>query len=162
MIKPKISIKDNRKEWDRMKKVVQEMSAKGNNAVDVGLFGEQSSDLVDYASKNEFGDPANTFFGYRAPIPERSFIRSTFDEQRDDITKKIDQAKLDIVLGKINKDKFLERMGLWFQRKVIEKIDRSPEWAALNAPITVELKRSSHPLIDSGRMRQSITHRIIK
>jgi len=162
MISAKVNIKDDRKEWDRMKSAVEKMSVKGGNAVDVGLFGEQGSDLVDYASKNEFGDPSNTFHGKPAPIPPRPFIRFTFDDEREKIGEQIDKAKLDVVLGKISKDRFLSRLGLWFQRKIVEKIDRSPEWAEPNKESTKLIKGSSHPLIDSGRMRQSITHRLVK
>jgi len=162
MIKVKIDIRDNRKDWDSMVNAVMGMSVKGGNAVDVGLFGEQGSDLVEYASKNEFGDPTNFFHGHLAPIPPRPFIRLTFDDQKDRLQEKIDKAKLDVILGKINKDIFLNRLGLFFQKCIVEKIDKSPEWAIENAPSTKIAKGSSHPLIDSGRMRQSITHRIVK
>ena len=162
MIKANVSIKDDRKEWDKMAKAVSDMSVKGGNAVDVGLFGEQGSDLVEYASKNEFGDPSNTFNGRLAPIPPRPFMRLTFDSEKDKIEEQIDKAKIKVITGDLDKDKFLVRLGLYFQRKVVEKINDSPSWAAPNKPSTILEKGSSHPLIDSGRMRQSITHRLVK
>lgn len=165
MMKVKTQVIDDRKKWDEMTAAVK--SIKGGNYVDIGLFGEQESDLVAYATKNEFGDPTNMFHGRPAPIPERSFIRSTFDENQEDIIKQIDKVKIDILMGKVNKDTFLKRLGLWFERKVKEKIDHSKEWAVPNAPATIAMKstsagRGDQPLVDTGRMKQSITHRLVK
>lgn len=166
MITAKIDIREERKKWDELTKTVESFKHGANN-VDIGLFAQQGSDLVEYASKNEFGDPNNTFNGRPAPIPERSFIRSTFDENSEEIVKRIDKAKLDILMGKVNKDTFLKRLGLWFERKVKEKIDHSKEWAVPNAPATIAMKstsagRGDQPLVDTGRMKQSITHRLVK
>ncbi|MEW5804287.1 MAG: hypothetical protein AB1847_19500 [bacterium] len=161
MMKAKIFIRDNSDLMDGMVRAIHGMAGK-ENAVDVGLFGSQGSDLVEYATKNEFGDPHNTINGRPAPIPARSFIRSTFDEQRQDLHEKIAKAKVNLVLGKLDKVKFLNVIGLLLQRKIVEKIDRSPEWAVPNAPLTILKKKSDHPLIDTGRMRQSITHRVVK
>lgn len=154
----KVTVKDDRKKWDELVKKVHELSAKGGNAVDIGLFGEQGSDLVIYAASNEFGTDT---------IPERSFLRSTFDEQKKEIRQKVDRAKVDILLGKVTRDRFLTRTGLWFERLVKEKIERSKDWAVPNAPSTIAQKTTSsgvgdQPLVDTGRMRQSITHKIVK
>lgn len=53
----------------------------------VGVFAE---DVSIYAEVHEFGSP-------RKNIPERSFLRKTFDEQKDEIEKLID-AEIEKVL----------------------------------------------------------------
>jgi len=193
----KSQVIENRKQWDKLTKTVA--SLKGGNAVDIGVFGEQGSDLVIYASANEFGakinHPGGTTYGYLSKkdaisgkvsfmkagagfmslgvtkphvikIPERSYLRSTFDEEKPKMLKQIDKAKVAVVLGKITKDKFLNRLGLFFSRKVIEKIDYSKEWADPNAPSTIAAKsttsgKGDQPLFDTGRLRQSITYKIV-
>ena len=57
----------------------------GPDAVNIGLFGEQGSDLVIYAASNEFGTEKN---------PERSFLRSTVDEKKQTFKKFIDRNKM--------------------------------------------------------------------
>ena len=95
-------------------------------------------------------------------IPERPFIRSTFDNEIDGMRDSIDKAKIKLVLGELDKESFLKRLGLFLQGKIVERIDRSKEWAAPNAPSTISQKGSDHPLVDEGRLRQSITHRLVK
>ena len=100
-------------------------------------------------------------------IPERSYLRSSFDEEKPKMVKAIDKAKIDVVTGKVNKEKFLDRLGFGFSRKVVEKINKSKTWAVKNADSTIKKKSTSsgvgdQPLVDTGRLRQSITYRISK
>ncbi len=195
MINAKVSIKDDRKEWDGMINTVGKMKNPEGNAVDIGVFGENGSDEVIIAGAQEFGakidHPGGTSYGYRTEaeakagkvrfmatgegymqlgvteaheikIPERPFIRKTFDDEKEGINQQVDKAKVDIVLGKVDKETFLKRLGLFFQKKVVEKIDSSKSWAEPNAPSTIRAKGSDHPLVDEGRLRQSITHRLVK
>ncbi|AIY89894.1 phage virion morphogenesis protein [Geoglobus acetivorans] len=57
---------------------------------DKALIGIFARDVVIYAAVHEFGSP-------RKNIPERSFLRKTFDEQKDEIEKLID-AEIEKVL----------------------------------------------------------------
>lgn len=99
------------------------------------------------AAANEFG----TSDGH---VPERSFIRSTIDEKNKqylDVLTKVTRNALD---GKELAIKGLTRLGLRavgdIQRK-ITKLKDPP-----NEPSTIKKKGSSNPLIDTGRLRQSI------
>ena len=195
MIKSKIDIKDDRKDWDGMVKAVEGLQRASGNAVDIGVFGENDSTEVIIAGAQEFGakidHPGGTPYGYKTEsdarkgkvsfmakgegfmllgetspheikIPERSFIRSTFDEQKSDIHGRIEKAKVQVVLGKLDKRDFLKQLGLLFQKKVVQKINSSKTWAEPNAPSTVAQKGSDHPLVDEGRLRQSITHKLVE
>lgn len=92
-------------------------------------------------------------------IPERSFIRSGFDESVDEITKKIEKHLQTVLDFKINPDIFLDMIGTEFAG-MIQKKARKLKTPA-NAPLTVANKRSSNPLMDTGRMVGAIRHKVV-
>ncbi|TMV49365.1 hypothetical protein FE783_12680 [Paenibacillus mesophilus] len=92
-------------------------------------------------------------------IPERSFVRSTFDEQERTWANAIGRLLGQVFHGQISIDTLFERLGLLIVsdiQRTIREINDPP-----NAPITSSRKKSSNPLIDSGRMRQSVTYRVV-
>ena len=158
MIKTNIQVKDSGMKpfSDRMKKL--------HGSVDIGVFGEKDTEQVIIAAANEFGtDKAGR--GHRTKIPQRSFLRSTLDEEKDDVRQKIDSAKVQVVTGKLSKKKFLSRLGLWFESKVREKILAGGTPYIENAESTKadKIARGREfpaPLNDEGRLRQSIISRV--
>ena len=158
MMKMNVDIKDSGMDdfTKRMKKL--------RGSVDIGVFGEQDSEEVIIAGANEFGtDRAGR--DHNVVIPQRSFLRSTLDEEKETTRKQVDKAKVDVVIGKVDKKKFLNRLGLWFVGKVQAKILAGGEPFIENAESTKadKLKRGREwpqPLNDQGRLRQSITHKV--
>lgn len=158
MIKANVHIDDSgmREFAQRVKKL--------KGSVDIGVFGEKDSEQVIIAGANEFGtDRAGK--NHDITIPQRSFLRSTLDEERQSTRKAIDEAKLDVVTGKVDKKKFLARLGLWFENKVKAKILAGGTPFIENAPSTAKAKSDRgrewpQPLNDIGRLRQSITNRV--
>ena len=158
MIKTNIHIDDSgMKEFaDRVKKL--------RGSVDIGVFGERDSEQVIIAGANEFGtDRAGK--NHKTKIPQRSFLRSTLDEEKQNARKAVDAAKVEIVTGRIDKKTFLSRLGLWFENKVKAKILAGGTPFIENAPSTAQAKIERgrewpQPLNDEGRLRQSITHRV--
>lgn len=137
-------------------------------AVDVGIQqdvgGEVAEDgditLAGYAAVNEFGSSDGR-------VPERSFLRSTVDENADKyavlLEKAVGRAADRIVEGGNAGEAMtteLGKVGLRAERDVKRKIRdlKDPP----NAASTIARKGSSNPLIDTGRMRQSISHRVLK
>ena len=117
----------------------------------VGIRGEQGESLqgeslVEYAAANEFGS---------ARIPERSFLRSTASKNQDAYSRELENA-----VGRYIDDGreaaivSLKRLGVRAVGDVQTTITelRTPP----NSPATIAAKGSSNPLIDTGRMRQSI------
>lgn len=87
-------------------------------------------------------------------IPERSFIRSSFDENEETIGEfALSQAKL-VVNGTQTSDNALDMVGHLVEGMVKRKISTGP--FVPNSPATIRRKGSSKPLIDTGRLRQSI------
>jgi len=132
--------------------------------VDVGVFGEQDSEMVVAAGANEYGtDRAGK--NHDITIPKRSFLRSTMDEEKENIRRKTDDAKVDIVTGKLDRKTFLNRLGLWFVAKVQNKIRAGGEPYVENADSVKAAKilrgrTEPKPLNDTARLRQSIAHRV--
>lgn len=117
------------------------------DAVDIGVLASEDELLRLYASANEFG----TTDGH---IPERSFIRSGVDQNEAEINEVADRLWDQIISGRQTKAQALAKMGETIQRHIQRRITtlRHPP----NAPSTVKRKKSSNPLIDTGRMRASI------
>lgn len=116
----------------------------------VGVSGTKNSDMVIIAASNEFG----TEDGH---IPERSFVRSTVDDGASEIADDL-EAVIDAVLDGSDIDTRLGLVGEKWVGKIKQKIrdiDTPP-----NAPSTIARKGSDNPLIDGGRLRNSITWQI--
>jgi hypothetical protein len=116
---------------------------------------EGVSDLVTVAVANEFGSPADAPPSEKH-TPERSFIRSTYDDKRENLAQAMVVAKNAIVSGRMTTREALDQVGLLHTAQVIEKInsDVPPE----NAPSTIEQKGSSGTLRDTKQLAQSIRH----
>ncbi len=173
-----VTIIDSRTEWDNLTRRVKEVKRAKVPSVKVGVFGKDGSDLVKYASANEFGtgawypfsddDPRTveaikTFPGKvpkKIRIPERSYLRSSVDENRSRINEFVSARFSDFLDGKMSVPKALNLIGLMFSSLVQMKITRGGKGWPPNSAFTKWRKKSSRPLIDTGRLRQSITHEI--
>lgn len=124
---------------------------KGPDRVDVGVFSGQGEDLVIYAASNEFGTK---------DIPERSYLRAGIDEKKRQIGKLTSKLAEKVIAGKMSKREALEIIGQTAQGIVQGKMVRGP--FTPNKAATVARKGSSKPLIDTGRLRGSITFEVRK
>lgn len=109
---------------------------------------EGGTDLVDIAMFNEFGT---------SRIPERSFLRSTMDENRAKFGKLLEGAVIQMIDGTPPLLAY-GRVGMVATGDVQRKIRNHVP--PPNAPSTIAKKGSSTPLIDTGRLRQSIDYTI--
>lgn len=146
---------DKRQKWDRLTRQIKKIDGSGAS-VKIGVQqGEkhtneesgETSDLVDIAAKHEFGDKDEN-------IPQRSFIRTTTDEQRLKVNRKIQIAWGRIIEGRSTPERELGMIGQFMELKIRKKITdiKQPP----NSPATIAMKGSSNPLIDTGQMRNSI------
>lgn len=139
-----VKIKD--KGYSNLKKAYEVANSK---VVEVGFI-EGTSDFVLYkAVTNEFGDG----------VPERSFIRSTFNENTNEMKKTFKKLNDSISKGNYNVIQKLNLIGMKFTTLIQDKITNLKE--PPNAPMTIALKGSSNPLIDKGEMREDVNYRIV-
>lgn len=137
--------------WNRIKKDVERIKREPHTKVGVqaGEKAGDGGDLVVIAASNEFG----TKDGH---IPSRPFLRQTFEENRREIEDRKARIWQAILLGRATMRTGLGLLGAWYQGKVQQQIVKLSE--PPNAPSTIARKGSSNPLVDTGRLRQSIRH----
>ena len=108
---------------------------------------QKSITLVEIGTINEFGSSDGR-------IPARSFLRSTVKEKR----AKYKALSAKIVEKVIDKPEdfllLLGKLGQIAENDVKNKIRDLKE--PKNAPLTIKLKGSDNPLIDTGQLRQAI------
>lgn len=132
--------------------------ANGRSAADIpGLFKPKGKNIL---AVSEGGELTVMFYLKESvTIPERSFMRATFDDKNGDWIKFFEK-QLDLVIdSKINVRTAFERLGAKIVGDIQQKITQmSPP----NAAVTVQNKGSSSPLIDNGGLRQRVTYRVVQ
>ena len=111
---------------------------------------EDGTDICDIAAWNELGTEH---------IPSRPFIRNSVDNHSDEINSFLTEKRNDLVNG-VSARQVLNEIGV-FQKDLIQaEIDNGS--FEPNAEATIKKKGSSKPLIDTGRMRQSVNYVVQK
>ncbi len=103
--------------------------------------------MIELAAIHEFGAP-------QAGIPERSFIRSAF-ESNDEFKAFATKLVTAIVDGRMTVDRAYQLLGEWGIGQVRDNITKRDIPPPLK-PETVQKKGSRKPLVDTGRLLQSI------
>ena len=148
--------------------------------VKIGIVGKSDSKLLTYAAANEYGAnieitpkmrrflPSIGIFVKKETthiiIPERSYIRSTFDNKKylQELKKKLQTPFEEVLNGKRDAETLLELIGLQYVANVRRTIRdmKEPE----NHPQTEAIKNKKGKkkglLVDSGRLVQSIAYEV--
>ena len=109
---------------------------------------EDGTDICDIAAWNELGT---------VHIPARPFLRQSVDDNVSKINSFLQSKKKDLVRG-VSAEQVLKEIGIFQKDLIQEKITEGN--FTPNAESTVKKKGSSKPLIDTGRMRQSVNYEI--
>jgi hypothetical protein len=124
---------------------VGEASRKGSEHESISAM----SELIQVAAVHEFGAPKRN-------IPERSFVRSTFDEVFTALQEfKRMQASL-VIQGKQTATQGIAKVGEWLTNKTKLKINSNIPPA--NSLYTEARKKSTRTLIDTAQMLNSVQH----
>lgn len=93
-----------------------------------------------------------------ATIPERSFMRSTINEEKKNLIALQRKLQKKMLKGEITMDQALSLLGEFFSDKISQKIVsiKSPP----NSARTIEHKRSSNPLVDTAQLKNSIKYEV--
>jgi len=134
-------------------RIIQEAKTANTSFVEIGVFEEAgehtSSDglltVAEVAFFNEFGT---------LNAPERSFIRSTIDDNRRELEQLTAKLFRQIVEGKTDTKKALDKLGFKIQTLIQQRILKLNDPA--NAPSTIEAKGFNNPLVDSRELHRSI------
>lgn len=102
---------------------------------------------------HEFGAP-------RAGIPSRSVLRATADAKRQQWLAMLERVIRGAVAGKIDLLTALDLVGLKATADMVATVRKGVAPPLL--PATIKAKGSSKPLIDSGRLVQSLGHEVVR
>ena len=137
-----------------------ENAPKGKSARDIdGLFRPKGKNIL-AVSDGKGGLTVMFYLVDHVKIPERSFIRSTFDEKADEWTEFAADEVIEMALGSgLDARMVLENLGARIQRDIQARIRaiESPK----NAPATIARKGSSSPLEDTGHLIQAVTYKVV-
>lgn len=111
---------------------------------------DKGVDMAQIAMFNELGT---------SDSPSRPFLRMSVDDNQDKINAMC-KAQADSIAGGGTAEQALKKLGVFGVSLVQEKIESGT--FEPNAPSTIRKKRSDKPLIDTGRMRQSVKYVIQK
>lgn len=124
-----------------------------HGTIKVGIMADAGSEkggasLVDVAMYNEYGTQH---------IPARPFVRQTTETHRaswGSLSAKVENR----VAHGMDPHQAMEIIGVKAEGDMKATIGRGH--FAPNAPNTIKQKGSSQPLIDTGRMRNSVSHKV--
>ena len=120
----------------------------------------ETSSMVVVAAVNEFGAPSRN-------IPERPFMRTTFDTKKEQLATMQRALLSKLVTGEMYIEQALGLLGLEYTRQVQNTIDK---WTTPpNAPSTQKAKGAkvgpgvmvNNPLVDTSQLIQSIRHVVV-
>lgn len=100
------------KEFERVKAACQQMEGK---KIRVGIVGAQSSEVLAIAHAHEYGVPGK--------LPERSFIRKSFDADQEKLQNIVAGALVKMLDGKITPDGAAQSIGAQAAQLVQNFID---------------------------------------
>lgn len=157
-----MAVRDTDKGWQRIK---EDMRMLKGSYTKVGL--PQDGRVGNPTSKGSGTPPVNDMselviigavheYGSQR-VPMRSFLRSTTDENRGQISQLKEKLITKIYAGAIKSREALSITGEFLTTKVKQKI------VAIKIPplslATVKRKGSTNPLVDTGQLVQSIQHK---
>lgn len=166
-----VTLRMQRKKAGLLEKLIRNFKRE-NPKVAVGFpAGEASQSNIMKAIYNEFGTKGSgkgfarqirggtlTLGGFGGPIPERPFMRNAMRSNQTKYQQFMKVSAKAILSGEVTPEVSLKRLGRMAQVDIQEEITSlsSPP----NAPITIALKGSSNPLIDTGEMRGAVTWKL--
>lgn len=94
----------------------------------------------------------------KVEIPERSFVRSAFDERLSRIEDFMKQLMERVISSSLPAQDVLDLLGDFCSTQVKEQLTDISSPA--NTALTRTIKGSSNPLIDTGHLRDSVTYEV--
>lgn len=171
----KSKIIDEREAWD---KIIEETKKIDGKSVDVGLFGDGQPEqnlayrgtIQEYGAEIKVTEKMRNFLKTIGVflkketkmiiIPARPFTRKAFDGGRKNLVTFVEKMHGKLINGKINANVFMNSIGVFHSGQIKASIGNG-SWKK-NSQLTIEQKKSSTPLIDTGEMINGVKYKIGK
>lgn len=144
--------------------------------VAVGILSKSGGEMLMIANVHEFGctipvtDKMRGFLAYEygihlkkstrvIKIPERSFVRSSFDNKRNQVSDKGEDLIAKVVDGGLSARAFYEMLGQTCADTIRDYMVNEVNSPA-NSEMTKSIKGSSNPLVDKGQLAAAITYEV--
>lgn len=154
----RVKVVDKDRGWAQFWKAIDSMKGKGAYAK-VGVLADAEEGglhvpgatltVAEIAAVQEFGTEDGS-------IPSRSFVRSTFDEQKEELAEMARRLFFLILQGKQTTGNALNVLGAKLAAEIKKKITTGAGVPPPNAPSTIAAKGSDRPLVDTGRLVNAI------
>ncbi|EHL8229991.1 hypothetical protein KE423_003908 [Salmonella enterica] len=169
MARSRVTIKDDRRGLDELQRELKALA--GRRHVVAGITHAAGGEIMTYANANEFGAQARPHFFRATPsggkpgvfftsgtVPPRPFMRTYYDHNITKIGNFAIARFIDLLTkpGRTVEQTFSE-IGLYVQDGIKKQITTAHQWAQKNAPLTIDLKGSTKPLINKGHMLGAVT-----
>ena len=168
-----VTIEEN---FDHIPKIKEAVEYITSHHIQIGVFGDDDSELLMIARVQEFGvqiEVTEAMRGYLwatgmgigpdteyINIPERSFMRAGYDANKDDFNRTAEDLIQQVLALEIEPKAAFEAIGLQIQSAIQEYLTDLDEPA--NHPYTVDKKNRSNPLVNTGSLRdRGITYKIV-
>jgi len=151
-----MAVKQKDNGYDNYLKAVKELHS---SVVRVGLFASVGDKVLTKGIVNEFGT-TQAGRNKNITIPERSFIRSTYNKQYKKVSRRFGQIFESFSNRNYNVQSKLKLIGIEQENETKKTITEMKTPA--NAKSTIAKKGSSHPLIDTGELRMKISSEVKK
>lgn len=146
-------VKDDKKKFIALKQAIAKMALGPHVAVGV-LQDKPMTDeftMVDLAVVHEFGSN-------NGRIKPRSFMRSTCDAKQKEHAEIMAKLQSKYIAGKLPLKKALMQLGEIVSKNMVQTINQGIEPGLAESTIQRRKKKSTKPLIDTGRLKGSITY----
>lgn len=151
-----MGVKQKDNGYDNYLKAVKELHS---SAVRVGLFASVGDKVLTKGIVNEFGT-TKAGKNHNITIPERSFIRATYNKQYKKVSRRFGQVFESFSNRNYNVKGKLKLIGIEQENETKKTITEMKTPA--NKESTIKKKGSSHPLIDTGELRMKISSEVKK
>jgi len=144
-----------------LKEVLRKIDAAGKFITRVGVLNPQASEPHPLRQNITVGEVAiiNEYGSSRAGVPKRSFLKSTFTEQRDRLYIALLRAARIVIAGNAQPQAALHAVGTEMVKAVIDTIAKNVP--PPNQPHTVDEKGHDHALIHTETLMHSISADVI-
>lgn len=140
----------------RNKRIELATSLMGPRKVKAGFpSGKTDGDIISRAIWNHYGTRGG---GWGGPIPARPFVLNAIRNNKKKYLEALKTSASKLVRGETTLPVVMNKLGITAQGDIQDEITnlRNPP----NSMVTIGLKGSSNPLINTGEMRGAVTYEV--